>query len=245
MTKKNFQKIILDILFPIRCIVCDQYDFWICPECFEKIKILSDQICPECKKVFTKNGEFCFTCRGKNPLDGILVASLYRENKKRTVLAKLIHHYKYRFISEIGIDLAKILEKAILKSTLPLPDIIIPVPLHSRRLRWRGFNQALSMARYLGENLTPGFSIPVAENLLLRRRDTQPQMEIKNRNARQANVAQAFELNQELIEKYRLKQKTVFLIDDVATTGSTLNECAKVLKEHKVKKVYAVVLARQ
>ncbi|MEF3691625.1 MAG: double zinc ribbon domain-containing protein [Candidatus Moraniibacteriota bacterium] len=241
----SIKKFILDTLFPIRCIACDNYDFWICPECFEKIKILSDQICPECKKVFTKNGEFCFACRGKNPLDGILVASIYRENKKRTVLAKLIHHFKYRFIPEIGIDLAKVLEKAILKSTLPLPDAIISVPLHSRRLRWRGFNQALEMARYLGKNLTPGFPIPVVENLLLRQRDTRPQMEIKNRNARQNNVAQAFTLDQELFKKYRLRQKTVFLIDDVATTGSTLNECAKVLKEKKVKKVYAVVLARQ
>jgi ComF family protein len=241
----NLQKFILDLLFPIQCIACDKYGDWICTECFEKIKILSEQTCPLCKKIFTKNGELCFSCKEDNPLDGILVASLYRERKTKTLLAKLIHYYKYRFISEIGISLGKILEKSILQSSLPLPDIILPIPLHKRRLRWRGFNQSLLMAQYLGENLTPGLSILVTDELLLRHRHTRPQMQIKNKLQRKINVSQAFVLDPEKIKDHLLKDKTIFLIDDVATTGSTLFECAKVLKKNKVKKVYGIVLARQ
>ena len=241
----DIKRFILETLFPIRCIACDKYGAWICEKCLQEVKILPEQTCPACKKNFTANGELCFSCNGSVPLDGILIASLYREKKQKTLLAKAIHYYKYRFIPEIGISLGKILEKSLLRSSLPLPDIIIPVPLHRRRLRWRGFNQALIMARYLGENLTPAMEIAVSDEIILRRRHTRPQMEIKNKHRRKINVTDAFILNKDISKKISLKGKTVLLIDDVATTGSTLFECAKILKKNKVKKVYSAVLARQ
>ena len=157
----------------------------------------------------------------------------------------MIHYYKYRFISEIGNDLAKILEKSIISSSLPIPDLILAVPLHKRRLRWRGFNQSLIMALYLGENLTPGLPIKVLDELILRNRDTKPQVKIKNKLQRKTNVRNAFILESEILKQNPIKEKNILLVDDVATTGSTLFECAKVLKKYGAKKVYGVVLARQ
>lgn len=241
----NIKKFILDVIFPIRCLSCGKYEKWICPDCAQQIKLVENQVCPVCKKIFTPNGKLCFSCRATNSLDGILVASFYREKKNKTLLAELIHYYKYRFIQEIGIDLGKILEKSILNSSLTLPDLILPVPLHQKRLRFRGFNQALIMANYLGKNLTPGLEIKVCENLIIRNRNTPPQMKIKNRHQRKTNVQNAFMIDKQVLQKNPLKDKIVFLIDDVATTGSTLFECAKILKKNKVKKVYGVVLARQ
>ena len=158
-------------------------------------------------------------------------------------MAKLVHYYKYRFVSELSLTLGKILEKSILASTLPLPEILIPVPLHPRRLRWRGFNQAQLLAQYLGKNLTPGLELPVYSDILLRSRYTKPQMEIKNRQKRQVNTQDAFSLNAQ--KSFQIKDRIIFLVDDIATTGSTLFECAKVLKQAGAKKVYGVVLTRQ
>lgn len=239
----DIKKIILDIVFPIYCIGCDKEGVWFCEKCFSKIIFKVEQTCPICKKVTIPNGEVCFNCKYKNDIDGVLVASFYRKNKKKTILAQLIHYYKYRFASEISTALGQILEKSILNSTLPLPEALIPVPLHPRRLRWRGFNQSELLAVYLGENLTPGLPLPVYSNAILRTRYTKPQMEIKNRDQRKINTQDAFNLNSSLAPE--IKGKIIFLIDDIATTGSTLFECAKVLKKAGVKKVYGIVLTRQ
>ena len=239
----NIKKIILDTIFPIYCVGCDKEGVWFCEKCFQKIHFKLEQVCPICKKIIVPGGKICFDCKCENDIDGILVASFYKKNKEKTILAKLIHYHKYRFALELSTVLGKILEKSILNSALPLPEIIIPVPLHHRRLRWRGFNQAQLLAEYLGENITPGFPLPVYPTAILRNRYTKPQMEIKNREKRQINTLNAFELNTK--EIFEIKDKVIFLVDDLVTTGSTLFECAKVLKKSGAKKVYGVVLARQ
>jgi len=241
----NIKDFILDMIFPIHCIACDKIGAWICDECFRKIILKNEQVCPLCKKSFTANGETCFSCRYESDIDGVLVASFYRKDKAKTILAKLIHYYKYRFISDINLPLGKILEKSILLSSLKLPDIIVPVPLHHRRLRWRGFNQSQLLAHYLGINLTPGLEIPVFKNIILRNRYTLPQMQVKNRLDRKNNVKGAFIFNKKEFHSKQIKDKNILLVDDIITTGSTLFECAKVLKKNGAKKAYAIVLARQ
>lgn len=240
----DIKKLILDIVFPIYCISCKTEGVWLCDKCQNKIILKTEQTCPICKKIIVPNGEVCFSCKHQAAIDGILVASFYKINKNKTILASLIHCYKYRFITAISVSLGKILEKSILLSSLPLPDIIIPVPLHKRRLRWRGFNQSQLLALYLGKNLTPGFDIPVFDNFLLRNRYTKPQMKIKNRLERLDNVNNAFVLN-DTFDKKIVREKQILLVDDIVTTGSTISECAKELKKAGAKKVYAVVLARQ
>ncbi|MBA4319189.1 MAG: hypothetical protein C0412_12380 [Flavobacterium sp.] len=155
----------------------------------------------------------------------------------------MVHLYKYRFAEDLHVPLGKLLIKAILQAEIPIPDYIIPIPLHPRRLRWRGFNQAQLLAEYLGANLTPGLPIPFLNNLLLRQKYTHPQMEIKNYSQRQKNMANAFALNKE--NESLITGKNVLLVDDIATTGSTLFECARILKMAGAQSVFGVVIARQ
>jgi predicted amidophosphoribosyltransferase len=187
--------------------------------------------------------------------------------------------------------------KAFLDNELPLPDAIIPVPLHKRRERWRGFNQSELLADCISENLTPGMEIPVLNNVLIRTKHTTPQMKVKKYAERRKNIQGVFGINHKChselarlaeskrvegsnvipapafarinssgiqspkldsgspacrrgreagMTKYNLlKNKKILLIDDIATTGATLNECARILKESGAKKVFAAVLARQ
>jgi len=238
----QLKKFFLDTLFPIYCISCSKYGKWVCNHCLEKISINIEQVCPLCNKSITPDGKTCFDCKRKYSIDGVLVSSSYKLNKKKTFIAKLVHYYKYRFISKLSVPLGKILKKTLLQSDLPLPDIIIPVPLHPRRMRWRGFNQAELLSDYLGKYTTVGLEIIVLKDVLLRNKYTIPQMEIKNYCQRRNNIKGSFSLNKKYSKK--IKGKNILLVDDIATTGSTLFECAKVLKQKNAKKVYGIVLAR-
>jgi predicted amidophosphoribosyltransferase len=102
--------------------------------------------------------------------------------------------YKYNFVRGLSVPLGQIITEAILKNNLPLPDLVIPIPLHPRRERWRGFNQSELLANHIAENLTPGMSIPVLNNLIIRARYTKPQMKIKNYQERQKNIKDIFSI---------------------------------------------------
>jgi ComF family protein len=236
-------KFILDTLFPISCLACGKTDEWLCDECLTKIPPKTSQVCPLCEKKITPDGRICFDCRRKSKLDGLLVAASYKNN----VISGSVHNYKYRFVEDLHIPLGKILIRAFLNSELSLPDLIVPVPLHPRRLRYRGFNQAELLADYLSDNLSPGFSIPAAGSLIIRRRYTAPQMKIKNYSLRQKNLEGAFEVakKSDRNKMQPLENKKILLVDDIATTGATLFECARVLKAAGAKEVLAIVIARQ
>jgi competence protein ComFC len=236
----NFQKakkFILDILFPISCLGCGKPEEWLCGDCLSRIPLKFDQVCPVCENKITPDGRTCFTCRGKTSLAGLLASTSY----KFEIVAAAVHNLKYRMAKSFDVPLGAIMVKSYLTSGFPLPDIIIPVPLHKRRLRWRGFNQAELLANYLGQNLAPGFEIPVIGNLLARKKYTGPQMGIKNYFRRKENLKDAFTIANNSL----LNNKTVLLVDDIATTGTTLFECAKTLKQNGAKVVFAVVIARQ
>lgn len=249
----GIKKLILDTLFPINCLSCGKHGVWLCDSCLKKIPLRTEQVCPVCEKLITPDGRICFGCHKKLAINGLLAASSYQNE----AVASAVHCLKYRFIEELAAPLGKILVNGLLNSQLSIPDVIVPIPLHKKRLRWRGFNQAELLANYLSKNLTPGFEIPVINNLLVRRKYTRPQMEIKNYSRRQKNIQNAFAINEKInipshcdssdtkYKKNMLKNKAVLLIDDIATTGSTLFECAKVLKQNGAKEVYAVVIARQ
>lgn len=229
----------LDVLFPISCLDCGKPGAWLCQRCLDKIPLILNQTCPLCEKVITPNGYTCFNCRKKYSIDGILVSSSY-QNK---LLAHLIHLYKYRFIEKLSEPLGELMVRAVLNSEIPLPDLIIPVPLHKKRLRSRGFNQSEILANCLKDKISPGLSIPVFNNLLIRNRYTSPQMKIRSHNQRKNNIRGAFEIERK--SNKILKGKRIFLIDDVATTGATLFECVEVIKRKGAKEVFGITLARQ
>lgn len=236
----KLENFILDTLFPITCLSCGKNGEWICAECLAKIPLKIDQVCPLCERKITPGGRICFECHRHSDLDGLLAATSY----KNDIILGAVHNYKYRFVEDLHIPLGKILIKSFLDSDLIIPDLLIPVPLHPRRLRYRGFNQAELLADYLSENLTPGFSIPVASNLVIRSRYTSPQMKVKNYHERKKNMEGAFKITNKSISD-NLENKRVLLVDDIATTGATLFECAKVLKTAGAKEVIALVIARQ
>jgi len=231
---------ILDILFPLRCLGCEKKGAWICTICEQNIPLRLEQRCPTCFRHITPLGQVCFSCRDTAPsaLDGIFVASYYRDS----LLPHAIHTLKYRFIPDIALPLSQFLSRALLKTDLSLPDVLIPVPLHRRRLKFRGFNQSELLARGLAQTLTPGLEIPLLTDVLLRTRYTRPQMKTDSREERLANLKNAFAIASG--KEDAIAGKNLWLIDDVATTGTTLEECATVLKAHGARSVFGIVLAR-
>ena len=170
-------------------------------------------------------------------MDALLSATEYQ------AISKLVHLFKYNFVFELGVPLGKLITRSILQNNLALPDLIIPVPIHQRKLKWRGFNQAELLAKTISQNLTPGIEIPVDANLLYRKKHTQAQMKIKSYKERLANLTNAFALEKEASEI--ISGKKILLVDDIATTGATLLECAKVLKSAGAKEVIGTIIARQ
>ncbi|HBB36664.1 MAG: Amidophosphoribosyltransferase-like protein [Candidatus Moranbacteria bacterium GW2011_GWC1_45_18] len=237
----KIKKIILDTLFPVICLGCRKNDCWLCEECFRGIPLRREQICPACENKTTVSGFLCISCQtGRKFLLDALISSVSYENQN---VKKMVHYFKYRFVFSLSEPLARLQTKALLSHHIPLPRAIIPVPLHPRRLRWRGFNQALLLAEYISQNLAPPLKIPVLD-ILERRKYNKPQMELGNYQDRLENVRNLFKMRSGAVFD-NIKGKTVYLIDDIATTGATLEECAKTLKESGVKKVIAVVIARQ
>ncbi|MFA7319804.1 MAG: ComF family protein [Parcubacteria group bacterium] len=243
---KNFT---LNTLFPISCLACGQADVWLCQKCLAKIVVLPFQVCPYCEKIETPAGAICLRCKARLlrkdsliPLDNLVIATSYKHHD----IPRLVHTFKYNFVPDLGHPLAQLIAKAILNNHLPLPDFIIPVPLHPRRARWRGFNQAEILARNLSSDLSLGLPIPVLTDTVIRKKFTPPQMNIKNYGERKKNMQNSFALSKSVsTDNLSLRNKKILLIDDISTTGSTLLECAKVLKAAGAKKVYGAVIARQ
>ena len=123
--------------------------------------------------------------------------------------------------------------------------ILIPVPLHGRRLAWRGFNQA----EILTKKISGYFNTELNQSLLIRRRYTLPQKEISNQKERVVNIKSAFALSPKLnlpnnTNNNLIKNKIIILVDDVCTTGSTLEDCARALSPLKPKEIWGLVIAR-
>lgn len=238
---KSAKIALLDSLFPIFCLSCRKEGAWLCEKCLAETSILDFQTCPACEQSITDKGFLCSSCREtqKSHLDGIVAAASY----ENPVLKKLVHNFKYRFVGDISLPLAKLISRALVRNDFPLPDLLLPVPLHPKRLRWRGFNQSLLLAEYVSEELAPLLDTEVLD-ILERKKYNRPQMNVKNYKQRLLNVRNIFGLkpdtNPDLI-----KNKNILLIDDIATTGATLEECAKVLKSAGAAEVFATVIARQ
>lgn len=232
---------ILDIIFPRSCLRCGKGNDFVCRECFKTLQQLSFQMCPICEKAITIAGERCDLCKKTSiyNIDKLIVAGNYDD----VFLSKLIHSYKYKFIRELSAPLGDFLLSSLKKWSFPIPDYIVPVPLHTRRLKWRGFNQANLLALHLSENIIPGLIVPTVQTALIRARNTIPQMKIKKYSGRINNVNEAFCFNSDLVEN--LTAANVLLVDDVCTTGSTIFECARILKNAKPRSITAAVLARQ
>jgi ComF family protein len=227
-----------NLFFPLHCFGCETEGALACRDCLRALPEREYQECPVCRRPYQKNGAVCRDCRKLTALDGLFIARPY----KHRLLQKLVFALKYRFIDAAADPLTILLAESISHHPFPLPDLVIPVPLHPRRLRFRGFNQAEILAQKLMVLLLPGTPVSVRTDLLTRTRFTKPQMKTESKPERLANLSAAFALPLETAGP--IVGKSIWLIDDVATTGTTLDECARTLKAAGAKSVWGVVVAR-
>jgi len=161
------------------------------------------------------------------------------------VLREAIYRFKYSFIQKLAWPLAKILaRKLFVLGTFPFEEFVFTaVPLHQKRHQWRGFNQAerlgVKLKKLFRQN---NLEIQFIPDLLVRRKYLKPQMKIHSTEERRQNIVDCFALNPVYA---RCVPPKIIIIDDIITTGATLNECAKVLKAHGAQFVWGLVLARQ
>lgn len=162
-------------------------------------------------------------------LDGIRGVGYLRGPLKRA-----IYQFKYRQKRKLALPLADLMHHYLLENPSPA-DLIVPVPLHMDRLRERGYNQAALLARKLSERS----GLALEEGSLVRIKETAPQVALKA-DERRKNVRGAFRGQGE-----KLEDRQVLIIDDVCTTGATLEACAEALREKGARTIWALVLARE
>jgi len=151
------------------------------------------------------------------------------------VMRQAIYQLKYRNLRALAVPLAKLLQDYLTTSHVP-GEALVPVPLHQKRLRQRGYNQSHLLAQELGKLI----NLPVVDDCLIRRRHALPQARTSTVDERRNNVADAFTWRD-----HRLRDKQVLLVDDVSTSGATLDACAAALKAAGASSVWGLALARE
>jgi len=220
----------VDSFFPRRCVGCGKGGGFLCPECLGKLPRLLPPLCPHCGRP-QASGIVCPSCwQRQTEIDGI--RSLFRFDE---VIRKAIHELKYRNLKAISPCLAELLADY-LKANPPPGEALVGVPLHPRRLRERGYNQSSLLARELGRRI----GLPVIEDCLIRVKQAQPQVRAVDVEERRRNVADAFVCHDE-----KVGGKQIILIDDVCTSGATLESCAAALKNKGAASVWGLTLARE
>lgn len=223
---------VLDFIFPRRCVSCHAFQDYLCSHCKVLIKPVDGMICPMCERP-SFDGKTHPACTTRYSLDGLVSFLQFAGPMK-----DIIHRLKYRPWMK---DLVAVLMLSILSSIESKRGefgsfVLVPVPLHPRRERQRGFNQAALIGKAIAHHLGLEFEATV----LRRIRNTKPQVELKGEERRE-NIKGAFTVSTNYDPR---TMNAILLIDDVWTTGSTLRSCANVLKRSGAKKVWAMTLAR-
>ena len=200
----------------------------ICASCADNLRKLDDPYCDICAQPGVEGTcQWCY----ENPtkINGIRAPYLFDGT-----IREAVHRLKYRgwrvAATELGGLMANYLEQQRLTG-----ELLVPVPLHSKRLRSRGYNQSNLLAKEIGKRV----GLPVHEDLLIRSNDSSPQVETRSREDRRSNVLDSFRA------PLSVAGRSVILVDDVTTTGSTLFACAAALKEADASSIWGLVLARE
>lgn len=230
------KKYALDLLFPPLCAGCGSEGATLCPVCDNGLRFLPPS-CFVCKKLVPGRdpvpaGRTCATCRKKSRIYSFFSPFSY----DMPAIRELIHGLKYHRRRDHAPILASLLRRAIAYHGIVLSRhaVLIPIPLAPARQRVRGFNQSALIGDALGRAL----GIAHRQDILQKIKNTAPQMELA-RTARLQNLAGAFSVS----DAAAVQDKTVVLLDDVKTTGATLEEAAKTLKQAGAKKIWAITVA--
>lgn len=226
-----------DLLFPARCLGCEEQlassrPPLLCPACRDKISRVSSPLCTCCGMPFSEGTDrLCSGCRDNAPaFDRARSLFVYEEPLRPLIL-------QLKFSGSLtGLNTFAVLaEQAGIAALFHEPDLILPVPMHRNRLRWRGFNQSLLLAKAC----FPVWKKKIRPDLLRRHRFTVPQTRLNGAD-RCTNLTGAFSLR----DPQEVRGKRILLIDDVFTTGSTINECAKVLRQAGTTEISAFTVTR-
>jgi ComF family protein len=229
---KKLLKSFINLLFPIYCFICtskiddDEYG-GICIDCWERVGEINEPFSEAC---FEPEGIVLEGKRKRRPLQKVFITGIYEE-----MIRDIIHLYKYNKKEQLVTPLAELIRKVLEKNDIDKSYILVPVPLHRRRKKQRGFNQAELLTRYLKEK----YNYQTEENNLIRKVNTPSQISL-GREERFENLIGAFDVNY----PEEIKGQKFLLVDDVYTTGSTLNLCAEELIRHGAKEVMGVVIAK-
>ena len=225
---KEVVEFIKEGIAPAQCVGCGGFGSWLCEDCRAEIVWVKQQHCYKCGKL-SAYGKTCNNCRRVSKLTALAVACYFDVGPIRTA----IHAVKYGGVYELAPILAGAFLAVVPEGVMGKSDwVVVPVPMTPARFKERGYNQAELMARDLADKLDL-----VILGGLLKIRVTEPQATLP-RAQRLINLRGSMEAMGELAG---LK---VILVDDVATTGATLEECARALREAGVKRVCGVVIAR-
>lgn len=232
---KSFGLTLLDFFLPRFCLFCgaavaSEPGSVICPDCQSQVQWIHSPLCPVCGAPFKGAGvdHLCSNCQLHPPFyhraravafyDGVVLEAIHRfKYHRRLAYARLLKDW---LATPTGLEMAQ------------AADLILPVPLHPRRLRSRGFNQALVLAQAFPD-------LPLGRDLLIRTRWTKPQVGLSGKE-RLDNVHHAFAVK----DPEAVAGKNILLIDDVFTTGATIRECARVLIKAGVRQVEVLTVAR-
>lgn len=257
----NVKNFLLDLFFPKFCLGCGKEGFYLCEDCKATLDISEFDYCL-CNKNHhylgpdqKKHGK-CPKCQDKK-LSGLYFALPYKEKQ---LTKKLIYQFKYEpYTKELAKILAEIIADHLILSDNPLMlcqkqndrinsvitknSVLIPIPLDKNKLRSRGYNQSEELAKELSKIL----KIPVISNILIKTKITKSQMEL-SKTEREKNLQGAFGVrpgSDPCLTPFAFAGKKIFLIDDVYTTGSTMEECARVLRDAGAKQVWGIAVARE
>lgn len=227
---------LLNLLFPRRCPVCGEivepYGEKICPECVRALSPVREPCCKKCgKEISDRQGEYCPDCM-RRPKTFDSGASLLNYNETtRWSMASIKYKDRREYLDfyaqAMNIRFAK-------RVRVWGVEALVPVPIHSSRRRERGFNQAEELA----ERLSDYWGLPVDTKLLVRKKKTLPQRDL-GPSQRLKNLQEAFALHPSVSDKI---PKSVIIIDDIYTTGSTVEACSRILKKAGVKRIYFLAI---
>lgn len=239
---KQIANFLLELFFPSFCLGCRKEGTFLCADCKATLEISEHSYCL-CGKnplrlPFGEAGGKCYKCRDKK-LSGLYSALPYEE---RALAKKLIRQFKYEpRVKSLAGDLASIMAEHLLitgKNTEKIwqNSVLIPVPLEKSKMKERGYNQSEELAKKLSETI----KTPLACGILVKIKKTESQMEL-SKEEREKNLKGAFLVK----NPSKIKGKKVFLIDDVYTTGSTMEECARILRKSGAKEAWGIAIARE
>lgn len=230
-------EVLWDYIFPKKCIGCKKLGSYLCANCFASLTFCQSFFCGVCSRP-SYNGLTHPKCTGRYTIDGIFPILNYKG-----LLKKITYQYKYNpHLSDLTGMLGDLMYEGFIQNEILMRTIesgncvVISVPLHPTREKKRGYNQSDLLAKHVSRLLR----IPYSEKVLERIINTTPQFQLP-KDKRRENIKNAFFVHR----PEKIKGKTIFIIDDITTTGSTLGECARVLKRGGAKIVFGIALGHE